>query len=178
MNFSDNRKIFIRRVLLLVLLVFTALFQHTDGAIPRLFGTKAMLLVPLVVAISVHGRSFNGLIFGTLAGILWDCATVRGDGFFSVFLAVIGFSAGCLVTHIMRNNIFTNLIISFFSIAAVNVTYWLVFILRKGYEGSVQVLFSYYLPSVLYTMLFAFVYYYIVGLIHKATAPEQKIRQR
>ncbi len=176
-KFSENRKIFIRRALLLVLLVFTAVFQHTDGAIPPLFGTKAMLLVPLTVAIAVHERSITGLVYGTLAGILWDCATVRGDGFFSVYLAVIGFLAGCLVTHLMRNNIFTDLIISLFSISAVNVTYWLVFIHLKGYEGSVQVLFSYYLPSVLYTMVFAFVYYYIVGLIHKATVPKQKIRE-
>lgn len=177
MRFSDNRKIFIRRALLLVLLVFTAVFQHTDGAIPSLFGTKAMLLVPLTVAIAVHERSLNGLLYGAAAGILWDCATVRGDGFFSVFLAVTGFLAGCLVTHVMRNNIFTNLIISLVSISAVNVTYWLVFICLKGYEGADRVLFGYYLPSVLYTMVFAFVYYYIVGLIHKGTASQQNIRQ-
>lgn len=177
MRFTENRKIVIRRTLLLVLVVLTAVFQHTDGAVPSVFGTRAMLLVPLTVAIAVHERSLNGLAYGALAGILWDCATVRGDGFFSVCLALIGFAAGTLVTHLMRNNILTDLIISLFSISAVNITYWLVFVQMKGYEGSVEALFGYYLPSVLYTMVFAFVYYYIVGIIRKATSSAQRMVQ-
>ncbi len=166
MRISEN---YIRKILLLALVAVTAVFQHTDGAIPTVFGVKAMILVPLTVAIAVHERSMNGLFFGALAGILWDFATVRGDGFFSLFLAVVGFVCGSLVTYLMRNNIVTNLILSLVSTGAVNICYWLVFIFRKGYEGASDVLFSYYLPSVLYTMVFAFIYYYLVGSIHKAT---------
>ncbi|MBQ8504419.1 MAG: hypothetical protein IJ491_09130 [Clostridia bacterium] len=167
---------YIRKALLVCLVAVTAVFQHTSGAIPSLFGTRAMLLIPLVVAIAVYERSMNGLFFGALAGILWDFATVRGDGFFSVSLAAAGFLCGSLVTYIMRNNLATNLILSLVSTGTVNVVYWLIFIFRKGYEGSAQVLFGYYLPSVLYTMVFAFVYYYLVGFIHKATIKKKSIR--
>ena len=154
--------------MLLVLVAVTAVFQHTNGAVPTLFGTKAMLLIPLVVAIAVHERSVNGLVFGALSGILWDFATVRGDGFFSVALCTIGFLCGCLVTYLMRNNLVTNLLLSGVGIFTVNTLYWFVFIFRKGYEGSWDVLFGYYLPSVLYTLVFSVVYYYLVGFIHKA----------
>lgn len=164
---------YIRKALLLCLVALTAVFQHTDGAIPALFGTRAMILIPLAVAIAVHERSMQGLFFGALCGILWDFATVRGDGFFSVLLAAVGFFCGCLVTYLMRNNLFTNLILSFVSISAVNVSYWFVFIFRKGYEGAAEVLFGYYLPSVLYTMVFAVIYYYLVGFIHRITAKKK-----
>ena len=172
MRVSEN---FIRKSLLVCLVAVTAVFQHTDGAIPSLFGAKAMLLVPLVVAIAVHERSINGLFFGALAGILWDFATVRGDGFFSVFLACVGFFSGCLVTYLMRNSALTNFILSLVATGTVNVGYWFFFILRRGYEGSADVLFGYYLPSALYTVLFAVVYYYIVGAIHKNTLKRKKI---
>lgn len=172
MRISEN---YIRKILLLALVAITAVFQHTDGAIPSLFGTKAMLLVPLVVAIAVHERSVNGLIFGTVAGILWDFATVRGDGFFSVALCAVGFVCGCLITYIMRNSLATNMLLSGVSIFAVNTVYWLVFIFRKGYEGAWDVLFGYYLPSVLYTLIFGVVYYYLVGFIHKATVKKKEI---
>ncbi len=172
MRISEN---YIRKILLLALVALTAVFQHTDGAIPLLFGTKAMLLVPLVVSIAVHERSTNGLLFGAVAGILWDFATVRGDGFFSVALCGIGFVCGCLVTYIMRNSLATNLILSGLSIFAVNTVYWFVFIFRKGYEGAGDVLFGYYLPSVLYTLLFGVIYYYLVGFIHKATLKKKAV---
>lgn len=176
MKNSDRSYIYIRKALLLLLVALTAVFQHTDGAIPSLFGAKAMLLIPLVVAISMFERSMHGLVFGALAGILWDFATVRGDGFFSVLLAVTGFVSGSLVTYLMRNNISANLLLSFCSIGIINVSYWFVFIFQKGYEGAAEVLFGYYLPSALYTMLFAFVYYYLVGLIFRLTARKEKRR--
>lgn len=170
----ESRYIYIRRALFVCLVAVTAVFQHTDGRIPSLFGTKAMLLVPLVVTIAMYERSMSGLIFGALAGILWDFATVRGDGFFSVMLACVGFFAGTLVTYFIRNNLISSLILNLGSIGIVNVSYWMLFILRKGYEGAAEVLFSYYLPSVLYTMIFAFIYYYLVGFIVKATAKKKK----
>lgn len=176
MGRSDSSNVYIRKALLLALVVLTAVFQHTRGAMPELFGTRAMLLIPLTVAISMYERSFYGLLYGALAGILWDFATVGGDGFFSVCLASVGFFTGSLVTYLMRNKLSGNLILSLCSVTSVNVAYWFVFILRKGYEGAGDVLFGYYLPSIIYTMLFAFVYYYLVGLIFRLTAKKEKRR--
>ena len=167
-------KIYIRRGLLLLLVMFTAAFQHTDGAVPVLFGTKAMLLIPLAVAIGMYERSMSGLVFGTLAGVLWDFAAVRGDGFFSVCLAAVGFFSGVLVTWYLRNCILSALLLGAVSITGVNVIYWYIFIFSKGYEGATELLTGYYLPSVLYTLIFIFVYYYIVGFIVKLTTDKKK----
>lgn len=167
-------KNYIRRGLLLLLVMLTAAFQHTDGAVPSLFGTKAMILIPLTVVIGMHERSMSGLVFGTLAGVLWDFAAVRGDGFFSVCLAVVGYFSGVLVTWFLRNCILSALLLGAVSVTGVNVLYWYIFIFNKGYEGAMGLLTGYYIPSVLYTLIFIFIYYYIVSFIVKLTTDKKK----
>ncbi len=173
MRFADNRLIYIRRILLAVLVVFTAATQHI-GALPEVFSAPAMILVPLVVSIAMFERSMAGLLFGVFAGVLWDFASVRGDGFFGVMLATIGFLSGTLITYFMRNNIYTALILSSGAAVLCNTSYWLLFIARKGYEGAVSVLFSYYLPSALYTIIYIFLYYYIVKYIVQLTTKNNR----
>ena len=94
MKFADNKNLYIRRALFAVLIVLTAVFQHTKGAVPSIFGARAFLLIPLAVCISMFEKSMGGLSFGILAGILWDAATVRGDGFYAIMLAGAGYTAG------------------------------------------------------------------------------------
>ena len=174
MRFSDNRDIYIRRALLIFLTMLTAAFQHTEGAVPELFGTKAMILIPLTVVIGMYERSMSGLAFGVLAGLLWDFAAVRGDGFFSVCLACAGYLSGVLVTYFLRNNIISALLLSFVSIGAINTLYWYIFIFSKGYEGASSLLTGFYLPSVLYTLMFTFAYYYLTGFIIKLCRKDKK----
>ncbi len=174
MRFSDNRDIYIRRALFVFLVGLTAIFQHTAGALPSIFGAKAMVLIPLTVCIGMYERSISGLAFGVIAGALWDFATVRGDGFFSVALATVGFFSGFAVTWFIRNNIFSALILSAFSVTAVNTAYWFVFIFMKEYEGSVELLTGFYLPSALYTIAFTFLYYRLAGLVLRLTSGEKR----
>ncbi len=173
MRFASPRKIYIRRALTVILIFATALFQHS-GFLPELFGASAMLLVPLTVCVAMFERSIPGMCFGVIAGLLWDFATAKGDGFFSVMLTVVGFVSGALITFVFRNNIRSALILSFGALSLCNISYWLMFVLRKGYEGAFDVLFSRYLPSVLYSLIFVFVYYYIVSFIFKATAEKKR----
>ncbi len=175
MRFASSRNIYIRRALTVLLVFMTALFQHS-GFIPEIFGAPAMLLVPLTVCIAMFERSIPGMCFGVLAGLLWDFATARGDGFFSVMLTAVGFFSGALVTFIFRNNIRAALLISFGALTVCNVSYWFMFILRKGYEGGFDVLFSRYIPSVFYSLIFVFVYYYIIRLIFKSTSEKGRLK--
>ena len=143
MKFADNKNLYIRRALFIVLIALTAVFQHTDGAVPSIFGAKAFLLIPLTVCIAMNEKSMGGLSFGILAGVLWDFATVRGDGFYAVVLALAGFTAGAAVTYLVRNNVFAALLLSLGACSFVTVSYWLIFILMRGYEGSFSLLLSF-----------------------------------
>ena len=177
MKFADNKNLYIRRALFVLLVVLTAVFQHTKGAVPSVFGAKAFLLIPLTVCIAMFEKSMGGLSFGILAGVLWDFATVRGDGFYAVMLALAGYTAGVGVAYIMRNNIFSALLLSAGASAFVSVGYWLVFILMKGFEGAWSILFGFYLPSALYTFIFTAVYYYLVRAIVRATTDKKQTRK-
>ena len=172
MRFASSRNIYIRRAVTAMLVFITALFQHS-GFIPEFFGAPAMLLVPLTVCIAMFERSIPGMCFGALAGLWWDFALSGGDGFFSVILTAVGFTTGVLVTLVFRNNIRAALLLSLGALSFCNISHWLMFIIRKGYEGGFDLLFSRYIPSVLYSLIFVFVYYYIVSLIFKATAEKQ-----
>ncbi len=169
MRFASSRNIYIRRAITAVLVFVTALFQHS-GFIPELFGAPAMLLIPLTVCIAMFERSIPGMCFGVLAGLLWDFAASGGDGFYSVMLTAVGFVSGALVTFVFRNNIRAALLISLGALSFCNIAHWCMFILRKGYEGGFELLFSRYIPSVFYSLIFVFIYYYIVSLIFKVTA--------
>ena len=176
MKFSDNKKLYIRRALFILLTLMTAAFHHTDAAVPDLSGAKAMLLIPLCVCIAMFEKSMGGLTFGVICGVLWDSVSATGDGFFSITLAAVGFLTGAAITYLMRRNIFSALILSAASCLTVNTLYWAVFILLKGYEGAWSVLSGFYLPSALYSVLFTFIYYYLVRLIVQLTPKDKTIR--
>lgn len=176
MKFANNKKLYIRRAAFFVLILFTAAFQHTGLFLPEIFSARAMLLIPLCVCIAMFERSMGGLAFGVLCGVLWDGASARGDGFFSVCLACAGFVTGLVITHLMRNNIFAALILSGGFCVGINFLYWLLFIALKGYEGATSLLFSYYLPCAAYSFLFTFVYYYLVRFIAEITYDGKRIK--
>ena len=177
MKFADNKNLYIRRALFAVLIVLTAVFQHTKGAVPSVFGARAFLLIPLAVCISMFEKSMGGLSFGVLAGILWDAATVRGDGFYAIMLAVAGYTAGAGIAYLMRNNIFSAIILSAGASLFVSTGYWFIFIFLKGYEGAWNILFDFYIPSAVYSLAFTALYYYLVKMIVKATTDKKRYKR-
>ena len=173
-KFADNKNLYIRRALFALFLVITAVFQHTGGAIISIGGAKAFVLIPLMVCIAMYEKSMGGLSFGILAGVLWDFATVRGDGFYAVVMALAGYAAGALTVYIIRNNIYSALILSAGASLFVSSTYWFVFIFLKGYEGAWNILVGFYLPSAVYSVAFTAVYYYMVRFIVKLTTDKKQ----
>ena len=158
-----------RRWLLLAVAVVTALIQHTPGFNLKIGTLSPMLLVPFVVCVAMYERSLTGLAYGLVAGALWDFASSGADGMYTLMLTTIGFGTGIVVTLYVRNKLISAFALSLCSCSAVSVAYWLVFILRKGYEGSWGILFTHFLPLAVYSALFAAVYYYVIGLLIKAT---------
>lgn len=178
MNFQSNKLNYIRRGTFLFLIVLSSAIQHSGVLTPELFSAKAMLIIPALVAVSMFEKSMAGLFFGAVSGILWDFASAKGDGFFSVLLAATGYLICVLLTYFMRNNIYSAVIINTVCCVAVNVIYWLWFIFAKGYEGAFSVLFSFYLPSALFTSLFIFIYYYLVSFVVKITTKERVFKRK
>ena len=177
MKFADNKNLYIRRALFALFLAITAVFQHIGGAVPTIGTAKAFILIPLMVCIAMYEKSMGGLSFGILAGVLWDFATVRGDGFYAVVMALAGYAAGALTVYVLRNNIFSALILSAGASLFVSTVYWFVFIFLKDYEGAWNILGSFYLPSAVYSVAFTAVYYYLVRFIVKLTTDKKQSKK-
>lgn len=171
---SHKKSLYIRRSLLALLVVLTALFQNTKGALPSVSGAKAMPLVVLVAVIALFERSLAGFVFGFLAGALWDFAVSDGDGFFAVVLCLVGFLCGAASSFLLRTNVFSALAVSSVSVVVVLCSYWFCFLFLKGYDPSAKLLVGFYLPSCLYTLVFSPIYYYLIkGLKNALDEPKR-----
>ena len=166
----------VRRGLFIIVAVVSALIQNTPGFRLSLGALSPMLLIPFVVCVAMYERSLTGLAYGVLAGTLWDFGTTGADGMYTLMLATIGFTVGIIITFYVRNRLFSAFVLTLISSAAVSIAYWMLFVLRKGYEGTWVILLSRFLPLAVYTALFVFIYYYLIGFIVKATGKGDKKR--
>ena len=176
MNFTASKNIGIRRALFLLVAVVSAIIQNTPGFRLSLGAWSPMLLIPFVVCVAMYERSLSGLLYGVLAGTLWDFGSTGADGMYTLMLATIGFSVGMIITFYVRNRLFSAFVLTLASSTAVSVAYWMIFVLRKGFEGTWAILLSRFLPIALYTAVFVFIYYYLIGFIVKATGKGDKKR--
>lgn len=172
---SERGRRFSKRALLALLVLLTAIFQNTKGALPTFGNARAMPLAVLVAVLGLFERSLAGLFFGAFAGALWDMASADTDGFFTLLLCVFGFLSGILSSFVLRNNIFSALLLSGSSAALCLLFHWFGFVYVKGYDPSAALLFGNYLPSFIYTFLFTFVYYYLVRGIGNALEKPKRI---
>lgn len=165
---SHKKSLYIRRALLALLVVLTALFQNTKGALPSPGGMRAMPLAVLVAVIALFERSFAGFVFGFLAGVLWDFSSADGDGFFAVLLCILGFLFGAASSLLLRTNVFSAFAVSFVGVLLTLFAHWFCFLFLKGYDPGAKFLLSFYLPSCLYTLVFAPIYYYLIKALKTA----------
>ena len=172
MRTFDKQKL-LRRVIFGLLVVLCALLQHTKGAFFHIGAIHAWLLVPVVVCIAMHEKRLPASLFGALAGVLWDCASVGADGWYAVWLFVLGFCCSTLVTLWIRNNLRAALLLCGGALAATACFQWVCFVLLPGQPSAVHELFAFSLPSALFTLLFALPLYWLVRGVHQTCTRRQ-----
>ena len=164
-----------KRRIIFALLIFAVAVFSKSGFVLRPFSVSPMIMVPLSVIIALYEKSIPGMAFGILCGALWDLTAATPDGFYTVLLAVAGFVCGSLSTFFVRTNLFSSLLLTFFTAGGCSLMHWGLFYLRKGYDGAFGVLFGHYLPPVLYTLVFSAIFYYVIDYIVKHTKEKKKL---
>lgn len=163
----QNKNTILRRVILALFVLLTYIFQNTGGLFPAPGGVHAILLIPLTICVAMFEREFAGIFFGLLAGAMLDAFSSDTICFHSVFLTVIGFVAGALITYLMRNNFVCAVILTTASVLIYNTTYFLFYCAFDGTEKPLYIYFRYYFLSVIYTVIFTPLYYFIVRALSK-----------
>lgn len=177
MRFRENKEEYKRNGIFLLLIILTAILQNTNGLFPQIYNASAMLMIPLLICISMFEREVTSMVLGLVSGLIWDFYSTRMDGFYSVLLVLTCFFCSYLIRRYMRNNIVTAFVYTGICSIVCVVAYWIFFALAGGAQGAGMLIFSKYLPSALYTLVFTPVYYYFIKMIslkyRKAVAAEE-----
>lgn len=167
MHYGNNKQKYIRFGLYALIILVVALVQNSPYVLPEIFGARALLLLPLVVSIAMFEREIAAAVFGAVAGILWDICSVK-DGFNSIVLLLICALCSLLIIRLMRNNILTALVLGAGAIISYNTIYIIVNLLLSGAGASIGQIFTFYLPTGLYTLVFIPVFYFPISWIYNS----------
>ena len=169
---AEKKRLIIRRVIFAVLLIFCAVIQNTPGLLPEPFGAHQLAVTVMVVCIAMYTGPGGGAAAGVAAGLLWDMYSTRLLGFNALLLLIIGCACGLLVRLLIRN-IVTALIFSALALLVHTFVYWIVFVAAAGVHGG-RLLFTFCLPSVLYTVIFTPLWFLITRGISRLLPSEVK----
>lgn len=163
----DNKNVYIRRLCLAAGLLAAALLQNTVGLLPTFFGIRAMPLIPAVVCVAMFERELPGMFFGVFAGLLWDCASPYGGHFHAIILTIIAFTCGALITHVMRNNFLTALLLCGSALLVHESCCFVKDMVIGGNLDASYKILTFYIPSGVYSLLFALPIYFAVRAVEK-----------
>ncbi|MDR0315148.1 MAG: rod shape-determining protein MreD [Oscillospiraceae bacterium] len=179
-NLQINEKwhMYIKRGFFIILIMVAALLQNTPHLLPSIYGARPFLLIPVVVCISIFEKNISTAFFGLFAGVLWDTAMAVGDGFNTLVLMLISAVSGVLLYYLMRNNMVTALLLTSGSLLFYCVLHWLIFLLFRGIQGSAIMFLTFYLPSMLYSILFMPVIYFGIRAFNKKLRDTRPVTQK
>ena len=166
MHYDNNKPKYIRRVIYALCIVAFVTLQNSKFSLPQIFGARALIILPVCVSIAMHEREVSAAVFGAFAGVLVDLSTA-GDGFNSVVLMLICAVCSLLISHFMRNNLVTALVLNAGSLAVYQIFYIVFNLVVGGRINPVRQIFTFYLPSFIYTIVFVPVFYELTKIIYK-----------
>lgn len=164
---KENLPIYIKRFILGLIIVIAALLQNTPGVMPQMFSANAMLLIPVCVSIAMFESEIVSLVFGLVAGLLWDFTASEGYFFHSIVLCIAAFFVSMLVRRRVRNTLFGSMVLTFATVFLHNTVYWILFVLIPQSQGAGGVYFRFYFLSCIYTVLMGIVIYLIIRPVEK-----------
>lgn len=163
MQTKRTRILAIRRLLLTAVVIFAALLQNCTLPAVNL---RICLLLPLTVIIAMFEKEFAGLLYGILAGCLWDVSTATADGMKALFLALTGCICGLLVRYIMRNNLLSAFVLSGTASLLFFLAHWLINIVPNE-TGMWSAFVRFYIPQIVLSLFATVLLYFPVRALEK-----------
>jgi len=171
---KQQQKKYFRRVLLGLLVFLTAMAQNVPW-LPVIYGARAFPLIPLVAAIAFYDQPIPAILYGALAGVIWDVSSPVG-AFHGIYLVIAAFACAMLMRYILNRNFFTIAMISFVAITIYLLIRWFItFAILPGISPAQLTLplLRESLPALGYTMLLVPLMFTLVSLIVRRTSRKQ-----
>ena len=149
---------------LLIVLLFS--FWSVCAEKLRLWGLRADIM-PFVVAYCTifFGKEW-GAGFGCFIGILADTACGKTAGFYTILFMVLAILIGLISEKYYRTHLFAGLFSGYLLYLIANLLR-LIFPLVINGSASVSLLFTYFLPAGLYSLLWSLPIYLILSRIYR-----------
>lgn len=164
-----------KAVTYMIIIAVAALIQNTHGLTIELGGARCFLLLPVCMAIGIGEDELGAGLLGLFGGMLWDLTAARHYGFNAIFICLACFFCAALVTYYVRTTFLTDFIFSAVAIIAYCLLYWLFFIIIANMHGSELTLFSFYIPSAIYTIAVTPIIWFSLSPIKKILNKPTKI---
>lgn len=163
LRYGDNKPKFIRWAMYCVLLTVAVLLQNSVGGLLDFLGARVFLCIPLCVAVAMVEREVPAAIFGAFTGALWDVSS-GVDGFNTIVLMSLGAICSLLISHLMRNNLITALVLGIGSITVYEIIYIFTRFWNAG--NPLRPIFTFYFPSIVLTAVFIPICYFLIKYIY------------
>lgn len=169
---KHSKNTIFRRVIFIILTFAAFVIQFTY--IPALsLSFPLYTLIPLSVSVAMFEKEFSGILFGLLAGILWDMASPMPDGILALGFCIFAFITGLLTRYLIRNTLLSALLLSF----AACLIYSSAALLATGFSSDPillrEIAVSVYLPATALSSLLTLPVYFGVRKISVALRNEK-----
>lgn len=156
---AQKQKIF-KRLFWTASIIICAIFQNTPHFQIEIFGARALLLIPVVIAVSMLEKPYISMIFSVFAGSLWDLVSPQFDGKYMLSFFLLSAVVGLLISSLIRNNIVTFMLLSAvteFIFVMINYIHDIII----GKSDFFASFVTFYLPVFAYTLLLSPLIYII-----------------
>ncbi len=154
--------------------MIAALIQNTAGLSIEIGGCRCFLIIPVSIILSLGESEGTAAFYGLLGGMLWDLSAVSHICFNAVFLCIVCFFCSALISNLLRDTFITNMLLTAVPIHLYVFFYWLFFIIINGHTGAAGTLFTFYLPSALYTIIVSILVWLVAVPYKRALSKPKK----
>jgi len=171
----DKRNRLLRRTMLSALVLLTAMAQFVPW-LPVIYGARAFPLLMLIAAIAYYDQAVAAVLYGALAGILWDINAPYGT-YHAIFLAIAAFLCAMGVRYFFNRNKVTKVLIPVAVATAYVFLRWFLNTLAMPnitFTQTTPLILRETLPSLGYTLLLAPLMFTLVSLIVRRTSRRQQ----
>ncbi|MBP3692036.1 MAG: rod shape-determining protein MreD [Clostridia bacterium] len=166
---NNKRVTYLTHITTSLILALLYLVQYSFGLIPKINGATALLLVPAIIAIGARMGEWCGFTYGLMFGFLLDSISADTVFFHTICLALIGFFAGFLISHLFNRNIISVIILGLGGCFVFFTSKLLVYAF-SGCTGILSYFMYHSLPSTIYSFVFIVPLFYLFGKISKDTS--------
>lgn len=139
-----------------LLILLAEIFQNINGLWPTIGGARCFFIIPVVVILSIDEEPRIAALLGLFTGLMWDTLSVQHMGFNLLFFTIVCYILSSLIAYLFRGTFWVQLVGSIIATVLYCLCYWLIFMVVKKSEGSVDSIWYFYLPSMLYTSVMSF----------------------